>query len=365
MAATAEAGVMAGAAETEPGRGEGLIPLRARMPRYMLTIAYDGTDFCGWQKQEPFVGNGAAPGEGSADATTRPPVVMGELPVRAGEDRPRLALRTVQHVLEQAVREVVREPIVLVGASRTDAGVHAWGQVGAFTCSGDEADADAASGTASAATPPPQQPPHPPHPPSPPSPRGMGWPSARGTHGLLRAINSRLPDDVLVRSVEQTRADFDPVGDATSKAYSYTLHVGRDEHRPLWDRRYVHQVHDRLDERAMGEAAGHLVGEHDFVSFAALHHGRLTTVRRIFSCAVVRTDEQRLRIDIAGSGFLYNMVRIIAGTLVEVGRGRLDPGRIPAILAAKDRRAAGPTLPPTGLRLEWVRYDGAGGGGPR
>lgn len=300
------------------------------MPRYALTIAYDGTDFCGWQKQEPVVRE-----DGAGHAV--PAEHLGVFR-REGEELPRAKLRTVQEVVERAVREVVREPVILHGASRTDAGVHAKGQVAAFTCSGGDGEGE--------------------H-------RGLGWPSERGVQRLVRAINGRLPDDVLVVDARIVADDFDPVRDAVAKAYTYSLYQAAPPyfHRPLWARRRVHHVHDVLNVAAMQEGAELLVGEHDFVSFAALHHGRLTTVRTIFSCGVREEacddlGARRIVIEVSGSGFLYNMVRIIAGTLVEIGRGRMTPGHIPAIIAAKDRREAGPTLPPTGLCLEWIRHDG-------
>jgi tRNA pseudouridine38-40 synthase len=118
----------------------------------------------------------------------------------------------------------------------------------------------------------------------------------------------------------------------------------------------------------MNEAAKRIVGEHDFAAFAAAGHGRQTTVRTVFSCEVTDVSEGRaharvsddariLRIDISGSGFLYNMVRIIAGTLVEVGRGKMSAADVAAAIESKDRRNAGPTLPGTGLCLEWIKYE--------
>lgn len=302
------------------------------MPRYKLTIAYDGTDFCGWQKQEPPAGMDVAAGKVlSPDAA----------------DPGRMTLRTVQEVVERAVREVVREPVNLLGASRTDAGVHARGQVAAFTCSGEEEGA------------------------------ATGWPLARGTPALVRALNSRLPEDVLVAAAEPVAPTFDPISDCTSKGYSYALHIS--PHRPLWDRRYVHHVWTPLDLDRMNDAAARIVGEHDFAAFAAAGHGRLSTVRTVYECRVGEEGEtarqrdsetgvgarapgrdfepRRLRIDVSGNGFLYNMVRIIAGTLVEVGRGKMTPEDVSAAIESKDRRNAGPTLPPHGLCLEWIRYD--------
>lgn len=297
------------------------------MPRYKLTVAYDGTDYCGWQRQ---VVPPALPEEVGAGEVGEPAV--GPEPAAATV----CELRTVQGVLQRAVREVVREPVTVFGASRTDSGVHARGQVAAFTTG-----AEGAGGGA----------------------RG-GWPEDRGTEPLVRAINSRLPDDVLVRSAELAAGTFDPIGDCTSKAYTYRLWVARD--RPLWERRWVHHVWTRLDVARMQEAAAVLVGEHDFAAFAAAGHGRLTTVRRVFECRVQEEPaapvqaggpEQSITISVTGSGFLWHMVRIIAGTLYEVGRGKVDVAQVAEALATGDRRKAGPTLPASGLCLEWVKYE--------
>lgn len=279
------------------------------MPRYRLTIAYDGTDFCGWQKQEP---PAATTNVGTAK-------VLGADP----SDAARLSLRTVQEVVERAVVEVVREPVVLMGASRTDAGVHARGQVAAFTCS------DGA------------------------------WPVDRGTEPLLRAVNSRVPNDVLVTRIEEAEAGFNPIGGARAKEYSYTLHVS--PHRAIWDRRFVHHVWTPLDVAAMQEAARAVVGEHDFAAFAAAGHGRQSTVRTVYDCTVSELpspDEgaRRVRIRVSGNGFLYHMVRIIAGTLVVAGRGKMTAADVTGAIESKDRRRAGPTLAPLGLCLEWIRY---------
>ncbi|MBT8486792.1 MAG: tRNA pseudouridine(38-40) synthase TruA [Phycisphaerales bacterium] len=254
------------------------------MPRYRLTVAYEGTAFHGWQKQHP------------PDAEP---------------------LRTVQGVLEETVRQVVREPIAVLGASRTDAGVHAWGQVAAFTTT-----------------------------------------RALPPRGLVRGLNARLPDDVLVRGAVVVDEAFNPISDAVRKAYRYRIaHGGAGGVlRPLFDRRTVTFAPSPLDPVSMNIAAQHLVGTHDFTSFTRLHHGRESTVRTVDACTVLATGPDRLRIDVSGNGFLYNMVRIIAGTLMQVGRGHWTPDVIPAVLAAADRVAAGPTLPPEGLRLEWIEY---------
>jgi tRNA pseudouridine38-40 synthase len=138
--------------------------------------------------------------------------------------------------------------------------------------------------------------------------------------------------------------------------------------RALWDRRYVTQVWEPLDVAAMAEAARRFEGEHDFAAFAAAGHGRLTTVRTVFECRVFELEEvtgasghqgfqsKRVRMEVSGSGFLYNMVRIMAGTLVEVGRGRMTADDVSRAIESKDRRRAGATMPAQGLCLEWVKY---------
>lgn len=250
--------------------------------RYKATIAYDGSRFHGWQKQQP------------PDGT---------------------AIRTVAGVVERCIAESLKQPIHLVGASRTDAGVHARGQVAHF---------DAASRI--------------------PLPR------------MAMAFNARLPDDIEVRSVEVAPPGFDAIAQARSKQYRYRIHHA--SRRPLEKRHHVWHCWLDLDLEEMNAAAARLVGEHDFAAFAAAGHGRTTTVRTIHRCDVSRDPaSDEVHIVVEGNGFLYNMVRIIAGTLVEVGRGHWTPDRIPAILASRDRAQAGPTLPPTGLWLEWVRYD--------
>lgn len=270
------------------------------MPRYRLTLAYDGTDFIGWQKQEPPVTAGFSE---QSHAT-----------LKEG-DPTRVVLRSVQQAVEEAVRGVVNQPAVVIGASRTDSGVHAWHQTAAFTVEGE----------------------------------GNRPPDER----LAMAINSRLPGDVLCRICVRTRDDFDPIGDCIAKGYRYSLHNANE--RPLWDRWYVKHVWSPLDERAMDQAARVLVGEHDFAAFAAAGHGRESTVRRVDECRVVREGE-RVEIHVSGGGFLWNMVRIIAGTLMEVGLGNKSAADVRRALESRERRLAGPTLGPEGLCLMWQRY---------
>ena len=317
------------------------------MPRYKLTIAYDGTDFCGWQKQEPLAPTnpererGAEDPPAASDPSRARAAFAASTPQIESTREGRVALRTVQGVLEQAIRFVTREPIELIGASRTDSGVHARGQVAAFTCEPRGPETTDASEPATGETP---------------APNRTGWPLSRGTGRLLAAINSRLPDDAVVVAAEHADNHFDPIADVTSKEYTYTFHTSPT--RPLWDRRFVHHIWNPagLDAAAMNEAAQVLVGEHDFAAFAAAGHGRLTTVRTVHALSVTRESPERVVLRISGGGFLWNMVRIISGTLMEVGLGRRTAHDVRAALESRDRTRAGPTLPPEGLCLEWIRY---------
>lgn len=267
--------------------------------RYRLVIAYDGSGYHGWQKQQPAA-------DADADAAVQP-------------------LPTVAGVMEPLLARLLRQPITLVGASRTDAGVHALGQVAHF---------DAAD---------------------------VRVPVER----LAEAINSRLPPDIEVRDAAVVADDFHATRHALCKQYRYRLWNA--SRRPLTLRHTVHHCWSPLDVERMNDAARRLAGTHDFEGFSAAGHGRQSTVRTIFDCRVeargldapaqqVGQPGRIVDIVVRGDGFLYNMVRIVAGTLVEVGRGRFEPQRIDDILAAADRRLAGPTLPPQGLCLEWIRY---------
>jgi tRNA pseudouridine38-40 synthase len=250
-----------------------------------MIVAYDGTEFHGWQTQ----------------------------------NRPDLhSLRTVQETMEKAVMKVMRHPITIIGASRTDSGVHARGQVATFASTNDI---------------PPEK--------------------------LLMGINSWLPDDVQVKKIEITTDRFNPINDCTSKGYRYSLAHGCSNplRKPMFDRRYLAHTAYELDVSAMQTAASHFLGEHDFAGFTKLNHGRESTVRTIDGCTVTETEDWRIAIDVSGSGFLWNMVRIVAGTLLEVGRGYTSPGSIPELIASCDRKRAGKTLPPEGLSLEWVSFD--------
>jgi tRNA pseudouridine38-40 synthase len=222
-------------------------------------------------------------------------------------------LRTVQETLEAAITAVTGDARVRANASgRTDSGVHAVGQVVNFY-------------TASELT----------------------------AAVLVRAVNAHLPADVVVRDAADVPQAFDANRDAVRKLYRYVLHDG-----PVPDiflRRYAHHVKRRLDAEAMRRASRLLLGRHDFHSFETDWPNRLSSIRTITRLTVSRWADF-IWIDVEADGFLYNMVRAIAGTLVNVGRGYWPESRVAEILTAEDRREAGPTAPPEGLFLMRVTY---------
>ena len=215
------------------------------------------------------------------------------------------AVPTVQGLIEQRLEEMTGHPCRLRAAGRTDAGVHSRGQLANFptTCR---------------------------------IPLG----------GFLRGLNTLLPDDISILSVEQVAPDFDSRRHNSGKHYRYSLWNQRAPsplHSP-----FVVQIHKPLDLLAMAAAAPAFVGTHDFAGFRSASCERETTVRTIFRCSICH-EHPLVHIDVDGSAFLKNMVRIIAGTLLDVGRGRKTPDQIPALIQEADRTRAGMTMPPRGL----------------
>ncbi len=243
-----------------------------------LTLAYDGGAYAGWQVQ---------PGR-----------------------------RTVQGELERAAAKVTGQPVRVLGSGRTDAGVHALGQVASFRT---------ASRLAAAV--------------------------------LRRAIHAELPDDIAVLDAMEAPDGFHPIRDVVRKRYRYVLHDG-----PVPDvfrRRYAWHYRRRLDAGAMARAGRALEGTHDFASFETSGAARRDSIRTVFELSVARGQAGQsdfIAIEIEADGFLYNMVRAMVGTLVEVGRGARPESWVGQVLAAKDRRTAGPTAPPQGLFLVRVDY---------
>ncbi|HVK07949.1 MAG TPA: tRNA pseudouridine(38-40) synthase TruA [Gemmataceae bacterium] len=244
------------------------------MSNFKLTLAYDGTDFAGWQTQPGF--------------------------------------RTVQETFELAVAAITGVRPNVVASGRTDSGVHAVGQVVNFH-------------SETRLTP----------------------------DALLRATNANLPDDVVVREAAEVPEAFNANKDAIRKRYRYVI---RDH--PVADpflRKYYAVSRQRLDAAAMARAARVLVGTHDFHSFETEWPNRASSVRTITHLSVNRVGEL-IWIDVEADGFLYNMVRAIVGTLMNVGRGFWPESKVAEVLAAEDRREAGPTAPACGLFLMRVTY---------
>ncbi|MCH5268608.1 MAG: tRNA pseudouridine(38-40) synthase TruA [Lachnospiraceae bacterium] len=246
------------------------------MKRIKLVVAYDGTAYHGWQIQPGAV--------------------------------------TVEGVLNRAICELTGEDIQVVGASRTDAGVHARGNVAVF-------DTD----------------------------------SQIPGEKFSYALNQRLPEDVIIQSSEEVTADFHPRHQNCRKTYEYTI-LNRKFPLPEY-RHTAHFYYGTLDVKKMNAAAEAFVGEHDFAAFCSAGAQVQTTVREIYSLRVTREPEDLIKIRVQGNGFLYNMVRIIAGTLIQVGQGRINVSEISDIIASCDRGQAGPTAPARGLKLVEIIYE--------
>jgi tRNA pseudouridine38-40 synthase len=220
--------------------------------------------------------------------------------------------KTIQGELIEAISNLTGVRTQVHGASRTDAGVSALGQAGLF-----EID------------------------------------SPIPTENFPRAINGKLPRNIVVTSAEEVPKGFDLIGGVKSKLYRYTIYTGK--HRPVMRLNQCWHIPKKPDIDAMNKAAQLLIGKKDFKSFASAADRRKDFVRTIFNCNVTSEDKW-IYMDVEGDGFLYNMVRNIVGTLVEVGRGRWKPEKIDEILDAKDRTAAGQLAPPQGLCLMWIKY---------
>jgi len=241
-----------------------------------LTIAYDGTDYHGWQIQ---------PG-----------------------------LKTVQGRLCSAAQAVLRRDVHVQGAGRTDRGVHAQGQAAVVETS-------------------------------------RHW----DADDLVLALNAQLPQDISVLEAQAVAPDFDVMRDVRQKHYQYTICTGRACAPHLT--RFCWHIPAPLDAERMHAAAQHLLGTHDFRSFAIGADANQNTTRSLACCKVSRaSDQDIIHIDIAGKGFLHHMVRIISGTLVDIGRGHWRPEQIVNILDAKQRRAAGRLAPARGVCLEKIEY---------
>lgn len=244
------------------------------MKRVKMTVAYDGTNYCGWQVQP----NSA----------------------------------TIESELNKHLSELLGEEIHVIGASRTDSGVHARGNVAVFDTS-----------------------------------------ARMPAEKISYAMNTRLPEDIRIQDSRETPADFHPRFCKTVKTYEYKI-CNRRFPDPCC-RLYSLFYYWTLDVEKMQRAADYLVGTHDFTSFCTNKPEITNHVRTIYSLDISREGDM-ITVSVRGNGFLYNMVRIIVGTLLRAGSGVIDPGEIPKILAAKDRARAGETARPHGLTLVQIEY---------
>lgn len=251
--------------------------MAAMHSRYKLIISYEGTRYCGWQ-------------------------VQGDAP-------------SIQLLIQRALQTALRHPVDLTGSSRTDAGVHARGQVAHFD------------------TPLPLDP-----------------------SRLRVSLNALLPPDIRILAIEPAPSSFHARYSARSKTYHYHLHLN-----PVLDpfvRLYRHQIFSRLDLEPLRQAARLFLGPHDFTSFANLKEPRTPAQNPIRTLHRLDLVEQPggVRLEYEGDGFLYKMVRNITGTLIDVGLGKIPPGQIPALFSARDRRAASAAAPPHALFLMQIDY---------
>lgn len=246
------------------------------MKRVKLVVAYDGTNYCGWQLQP----NGI----------------------------------TIEEVLNKHLSELLKEPIQVVGASRTDSGVHALGNVAVFDTE-----------------------------------------SRIPADKICFALNQRLPEDIRIQHSEEVPLTFHPRKQNCVKTYEYQI-LNRKLEVPT-KRLYAHFCYFPLDENKMQQAAEYLIGEHDFQSFCSARHQAEDTVRTLYSLTVKRDEDDVIRIRLSGNGFLYNMVRIIVGTLMKVGMGVYAPEHVKEILDSRNRQNAGPKAPARGLTMIGLEYE--------
>lgn len=244
------------------------------MKRVLLRIAYDGTKYHGWQVQSNAL--------------------------------------SVCEVINRELSDLLREDIEVIGASRTDAGVHAYGNVAVFDTN-----------------------------------------SSIPTEKISYALNGRLPEDIVIRQSKEVPKDFHPRYTNSKKTYQYII---QNSEFPLpTNRLYSYFVYHKLDVEKMKEGAKYLVGTHDYKSFCSVKTQVTDTVRTIYRIEV-KQEGETIKIVVSGNGFLYNMVRIIAGTLIKVGLSQYTPLDVKDMLEKKERTVAGPTAPAHGLTLLGIEY---------
>ncbi len=244
------------------------------MKRVLIVIAYDGTNYHGWQIQPNAV--------------------------------------TIEQIINESLTELLNEDIEVIGASRTDAGVHAYGNIAVFDTN-------------------------------------TNIPAEK----ISYALNRILPDDIVIQESYEVEPDFHPRKCESIKTYVYRI-LNRNFDNPVKSRNALH-VYKKLDIELMRDAASYFVGRHDFRNFCSLHTQARSTIRIIYSIDIEREDDEII-IEVSGNGFLYNMVRMIAGTLIDVGCGKMKPERIAEILMSEKRDFAINTAPAKGLTLEMIEY---------
>ncbi|MCK5879790.1 MAG: tRNA pseudouridine(38-40) synthase TruA [Holophagae bacterium] len=220
---------------------------------------------------------------------------------------------TVQRILKEAVESVMDHSAKVDGASRTDAGVHARFQAAAFQT-----------------------------------------PSSRSAAVIMKGLNAVLPPDIRVFRAEEAPPGFHPRFSAIAKTYRYTMYTGRK--LPVFERSYCTQIRGRIKLKEMERAAGYFLGTHNFSSFRDSRCSAPTTIREITESRFNKLQNDHLEYIISGNRFLHHMVRIIVGTLIWIGKGRMMVEELPALFEKKDRRFAGPTAPAKGLFLENIRF---------
>lgn len=244
------------------------------MKRVMLIVAYDGTNYHGWQMQPNAV--------------------------------------TIEQILNEKLSELLKEDIQVIGASRTDAGVHAEGNVAVFDTN-------------------------------------TSIPGEK----ISYALNHLLPEDIVIQESFEVEPDFHPRKCDSIKTYQYRI-LNRNFNLPVKGRNAYH-FYRKLDLDKMREAAAYFVGKHDFKNFCSSHTQAKSTIRIIYSFDIEEEDEE-IVLTVSGNGFLYNMVRMLTGTLLDVGTGRISPDKIPELLAAKERVHSPNTAPARGLTLLDIEY---------
>lgn len=244
------------------------------MKRVMLIVAYDGTNYHGWQMQPNTV--------------------------------------TIEQILNEKLSELLKEDVQVIGASRTDAGVHAEGNVAVFDTN-------------------------------------TSIPGEK----ISYALNHLLPEDIVIQESFEVEPDFHPRKCDSIKTYQYRI-LNRNFNLPVKGRNAYH-FYRKLDLDKMREAAAYFVGKHDFKNFCSSHTQAKSTIRIIYSFDIEEEDEE-IVLTVSGNGFLYNMVRMLTGTLLDVGTGRMSPDKIPELLAAKERVHSPNTAPARGLTLLDIEY---------